>query len=238
MADESFYAYVVRKPYAAYVLLALIVVFLFNQVDRFLLGVARLPSSIVDYKSSDYGLLAGPVFTVAFTVAGVFLGKYADAVNRVHALVAALVIWSVGTGITAAATQFWHVAVARLLLGIGQSLCNPLAASIIGSYFKAEHRGTAMGIYYIGIYIGYDIALGAGTKLSEALGWQGVYILFGALGYVLINYALFRKGRHDKAMQLTTCRRSLLVAIAFVLTVNNDATAAMKVGRKTRTFLE
>lgn len=207
MGDESFYDYVVRKPYAAYVLLALIVVFLFNQVDRFLLGVARLPSSIVDYKSSDYGLLAGPVFTVAFTVAGVFLGKYADAVNRVHALVAALVVWSIGTAITAAATQFWHVAVARLLLGVGQSLCNPLAASIIGSYFKAEHRGTAMGIYYIGIYIGYDIALGAGTKLSEALGWQGVYILFGALG--------------------------LLVAIAFILTVNNDATAAMEGCEKT-----
>ena len=191
MGDESFYDYVVRKPYAAYVLLALIVVFLFNQVDRFLLGVARLPSSIVDYKSSDYGLLAGPVFTVAFTVAGVFLGKYADAVNRVHALVAALVVWSIGTAITAAATQFWHVAVARLLLGVGQSLCNPLAASIIGSYFKAEHRGTAMGIYYIGIYIGYDIALGAGTKLSEALGWQGVYILFGALGWVPFLDQLF-----------------------------------------------
>ena len=46
--------------------------------------------------------------------------------------------------------------------------CTPFAVSIIGDYFPATMRATALGVYNLGIYVGYSLAFALGTAISVA----------------------------------------------------------------------
>ena len=47
--------------------------------------------------------------------------------------------------------------------------CSPFAVSLIGDYFPATMRATALGFYNLGIYVGYSLAFALGTAISAAL---------------------------------------------------------------------
>merc|ERR1719174_2307877 len=82
--------------------------------------------------------------------------------------------------------RFWQVAALRVALGVFQSACNPFAATLITQQYSSPAlRGTALGIYNIGIYVGYDLALATGGALSRSLGWAAAYVIFGVLGGVV-----------------------------------------------------
>lgn len=67
----------------------------------------------------QYEILAGPVFIVVFTLAGLPLGLLADFYNRRTLLAACLVLWSAMTLATGFVHQYWQLAVTRFILGIG-----------------------------------------------------------------------------------------------------------------------
>ena len=66
-----------------------------------------------------YQILAGPVFNNLYVLAGIFAGFLADIWNRKVFLVISLVIWSVATGLTGFAQEYWHLVIFRALLAIG-----------------------------------------------------------------------------------------------------------------------
>ncbi|CAN0095663.1 unnamed protein product, partial [Discosporangium mesarthrocarpum] len=131
------------NKFSAYVLLVMIFVHLSNQFDRYLFSVAEIP--FVDYESYDYALLAGPLFTVFNTVAGVII-SFLGEVRRVRVLVIAVLVWSASTALVAFSTRFWHVALARIGQGVGDAACNPFAAGILRDHFNAGVIGGAMGV--------------------------------------------------------------------------------------------
>jgi len=56
------------------------------------------------------------------------------------------------------------------------------AVSIIGDYFSHQYRGTAISIYYWGIYIGYSLAFAIGNGIEKVLSWRWVFYLSGIIG--------------------------------------------------------
>ena len=46
--------------------------------------------------------------------------------------------------------------------------CTPFAASIIADYFAEEIRGSALGVYNMGIYIGYSLSYAFGNFITDA----------------------------------------------------------------------
>ena len=48
-----------------------------------------------------------------------------------------------------------------------------------------ELRGTAIGIYYWGIYFGYSLAFAIGSGIEELLSWHWVFFLSGIFGLVV-----------------------------------------------------
>lgn len=172
-------------PYHMYILGIITFVYLLNQLDRYLYGVVLIP--FIDYKGYEYGLISGPLFTVIYTVAGVVISYFggAKAKHRKLFLASALIVWSIATGLTGFATRFWHVALTRVLQGLGEAGCTPFATSIIADFFPRQVLGTAISFYNVGIYTGYSIALSLGTVLSGAFGegvWQPSYFLFAGIG--------------------------------------------------------
>ena len=67
----------------------------------------------------QYQLLAGPIFIVVYTFAGIPLGYLADITNRKNLLAICLIFWSAMTLLTGFATEYWHLALLRFGLGIG-----------------------------------------------------------------------------------------------------------------------
>jgi len=137
-------------------------------------------------KGFEYDLLVGPIFIVIFTFSGIFLGIAADLYNRKLLLGMAVIFWSLMTILTGLVKQYWQLILLRIALGIGEAGCTPFAVSLIGEYFSEIHRGTALGIYNWGIYMGYSMSYAIGNFITERnilnQGWRWSYYICGIPG--------------------------------------------------------
>ncbi|PIK45432.1 hypothetical protein BSL78_17707 [Apostichopus japonicus] len=137
----------------------------------------------------EYQVLAGPIFIVVYTFSGIVLGYAADISNRKNLLATCLAIWSTVTVLTGFAQQYWHLILLRFALGIGQAGCTPFASSLIADYFGQEVRGTALGVYNLGIYMGYSMSYAFGDFITQAdilgKGWRWTFWLAGLPGLIL-----------------------------------------------------
>lgn len=142
-----------------------------------------------DGTGSDYQILAGPVFILVYTVSGIPLGFCAGVFHRRNLIVFCLVLWSAMTLLTGFATKYWHLVVTRFVLGIGEAGCTPFATSLIADYFPETLRGSALGVYNWGIYIGYSMAYAFGNFITQAdidgKGWRWVFWIAAIPGFVL-----------------------------------------------------
>lgn len=116
----------------------------------------------------EYEILAGPVFIVVYTIAGIPLGFLADVYNRKNILAVLLTFWSLMTVLTGLSKEYWHLVILRFALGIGQAGCTPLATSLIADYFDVSQRAAAIGVYNWGIYFGYSLAYAVGNFVTGA----------------------------------------------------------------------
>ena len=67
----------------------------------------------------EYQILAGPVFILVYTFAGIFISFAADMYNRKNLLAVCLIFWSVATILTGLVKEYWQLVLLRFLLGFG-----------------------------------------------------------------------------------------------------------------------
>ncbi|KAK2143591.1 hypothetical protein LSH36_829g00010 [Paralvinella palmiformis] len=228
----------VTRPtiYKIYVLFMLLMAYLLNQLDRYMLSIvtkpmaqeihygdqsclanmtqrhhavhcsnktteqdcASVPNNTCEWNYNgqglQYELLAGPLFIVIYTLAGIPLGLWADVYNRKKLLGVAVVFWSVMTILMGLVNEYWQMAVLRFGLGIGEAGCTPFATSLIADYFATNHRALAIGLYNWGIYIGYSLSYAVGNFVVDAnilgQGWRWTYYISGIPG-LLIGSLIF-----------------------------------------------
>ncbi|KAL3872099.1 hypothetical protein ACJMK2_040053 [Sinanodonta woodiana] len=137
----------------------------------------------------EYQIVAGPVFILIYTFAGIFIGFLADRYNRKILLASCLIFWSAMTLLTGFVKEYWQLVILRFGLGFGEAGCTPFVASMIGDIFPAELRGTTLGIYNWGIYMGYSMSYAIGNFITVAningQGWRWTFIISGIPGIVL-----------------------------------------------------
>ena len=159
------------KGYRTYVLLMLMAVYTLNFIDRNLIGVLAEPI-IQTFSLSDtqFGLLASWPFAIFYAVMGLPIAMAADRFNRVNIIVICIVLWSVMTALCGIAAGFITLMLFRIGVAIGEAGCTPPANSIIGDYYPAKHRATALGIYSMGVTLGGVLAYLFGGPLAELSG--------------------------------------------------------------------
>ncbi|XP_051893078.1 probable galactarate/D-glucarate transporter GarP isoform X2 [Pristis pectinata] len=159
--------------------------------------------------------MAGPVFVLIFTFAGIFIGFVADSVNRKHFLSASLFLWSLMTFLMGFAKRYWHLVLLRFGQGISEAGCTPFAISLIVDYFPKAIRGSAIGFYNWGIYAGYSLSYAVGNYVTRAnilgQGWRWTFFLSAIPGFIVSAILLLtvrevpsRKGRDDDPLRTTT----------------------------------
>ena len=147
------------KGYRTYVLLVLTLVYTLNFIDRNLMGVLAQPIiESFNLSDSQFGLLAGWPFAIFYAVMGLPIAMAADRFNRVQIISVCIVLWSIMTALCGLAAGFFTLLMFRIGVAVGEAGCTPPANSIIGDYYPAKHRATALGIYGMGVTLGGVLA--------------------------------------------------------------------------------
>ena len=176
----------ITPRYANYVLGVLFVVYVFNFVDRQILAILLDPiKKDLGVSDTAMGFLGGFAFALFYTVAGIPIARIADRWVRRSVIAIGLTVWSAMTALCGAATVFWHLALARIGVGIGEAAGSPPAHSLIADYFPPERRATALAIYSMGIHFGILFGFLAGGWIGQYFGWRMAFLVVGLPGIVL-----------------------------------------------------
>ena len=167
------------------VLSMLWLVCLLNYADR------QAISSLFPLLERDFGFtkaqlgLIGSAFMWVYAASAPFAGYAGDRHSRKGLILGGCLFWSLMTAATGWCGRLWQFVAARALIGLGESVYFPAAASMLSDYHGLRTRSTALSFHQSAVYIG-TIAGGAlGALLAERYGWQFAFYGFGAAGCVV-----------------------------------------------------
>ena len=184
LTEKSWY-----KWYAVGVLTA---VYASSQVDRQIMGMLLQPIKLeLGASDTQMGFLVGLTFAVFYATLGMPIAMLADRTNRRNIITAAITIWSGMTVLCGYAANFVQMALARVGVAVGEAGSTPPSHSIISDLFPAETRGTAMGVFALGVNIGLLLAYLGGGWLSENVGWRMTFVAVGLPGLLIAALLYF-----------------------------------------------
>jgi MFS family permease len=118
-------------------------------------------------------------------------GYLADRWNRTRAIGGTVVAWSVLTAGGAAALTFPMLVGLRSMLGFGQAVTEPSAASLVGDHYPPERRGTAFSVQMAMLFVGSGVGVALGGALGQTVGWRAAFVVVAAPG-LLVAWLVLR----------------------------------------------
>jgi len=115
-------------------------------------------------------------------------GSTGDRVGRKRIFSLGLVVFTVGSGLCAAAPTLGFLVAARAIQAVGGSMLNPVAMSIIRNVFEdARERAQAIGVW--AAMVGISLALGPvlGGGLVDTVGWRFVFLVNLPIGIAALG---------------------------------------------------
>jgi len=168
------------------VLVMLLVVYVFNFVDRQILAILAAPiQADLDLTDGQMGALGGIAFALLYSTLAVPLAALADRTSRSWVIVVSLVVWSGFTALCGMATSFWQIFLARLGVGVGEAGGVAPSYALIGEYFPSSRRAFALSIYSLGIPLGSAAGVLAGGYIAATIDWRPAFVAVG-LGGLLV----------------------------------------------------
>ncbi|MXP29731.1 MFS transporter [Porphyrobacter algicida] len=177
-------------------ILALLIAVGFTAMGSF--GMVQ-ESAKVELHLSDtaLGLLQGLGAAVPLVVFSVPIGILVDRYNRVRLLVGLMLLWTLGTALTAAAPDVSTLFAARMLTGIGVTGALTAALSLSADFCRPAQRGRALLIVNLGKSLGTAAAFAltgwifgllahgavpAGLAMAP---WRGAHAILAGIGLLL-----------------------------------------------------
>jgi MFS family permease len=172
---------------------------LFDNLDQRLFSLARIPALTNLMQGAEaadvqaFGKIVTALFLVGWGVGGLTIGALGDRFGRVRLLVLSILLYSVGTGLTALCGTEWQFAVLRIITGIGIGGVFGLAVAILTDTMTATARLAMLAILQLLSVIGnigaaltkmgID-ALAAEGHVDTASSWRWLFAI-GALPALL-----------------------------------------------------
>lgn len=192
-----------RVSRQAWLLLALMTgLNVLNFVDRQLIpSLAPLLMEDLGLSRADIGLLVGYTFVFFYSLMGLLLGVAADRFQRRSLIAAGLTLWSAMTALSGAARSFVHLAIPRVLVGVGEATLTPAALSMLSDVFPVKRLGLATGIYYAGLPAGTALSLAVAGWMAPRYGWRACFYVLGVAGLLAVALLYFVREpvRHSAA---------------------------------------
>jgi ACS family D-galactonate transporter-like MFS transporter len=150
-----------------------------NYLDRGNLSIAApLLKNEFQLSATQLGVLLSSFFwTYSFFLP--VSGWLVDRFDVKWVLAGGFFIWSAATAATGAVHAFGILLLARLTLGVGESVSYPACSTILSQYFPEHKRGFANASIVAGMALGPALGTLAGGILMSRFGWRAVFFVVG-----------------------------------------------------------
>lgn len=176
----------ITKPYKRYVLGLLLVVYMFNFLDRIILStLGEAVKRDLALSDLQLGLLGGVAFAFFYSTLGVPIARLAERYSRAKIIWVSLGVWSLATAACGLAQNYWQLLFARATVGLGEGGYTPSVVSLISDYFPAGARASAYSIIVMGLPLGSLIGAAAGGWVAMEYGWRMAFVIIGLPGVAL-----------------------------------------------------
>src|SRR6476660_5386237 len=174
------------RPSSSFVLALLLVSYIFNYLDRQILGILAGPIiGELPLNDRQFGLLSGPPFAILYSVLGIPFAFLADRTSRSRVIAAAVAFWSAFTALCGTATSFWQFFLFRMGVGVGEAGGVAPSYALIADYFEPRRRARALAVFSLGVPIGLALGTLLGAYIAHAISWRAAFFTMGVAGVVL-----------------------------------------------------
>lgn len=152
---------------------------LINYIDRSNLSIAApLIKDELNLSGAQLGtLLAGFFYTYALLQ--IPAGWLVDRFDAKWVFGLGFFIWSASTAVTGLLHGFAALLIARVVLGIGESVAFPAYGKIIGTHFPESRRGFANAVVITGLALGPALGMLIGGNVVDRFGWRPFFLVLG-----------------------------------------------------------
>ena len=195
----------------------LIVVLLFfattiNYIDRQIIGLLKpILEKEFNWTETDFAHII-MAFTAAYAAGLLFFGWLIDKIGTKLGYTITVIVWSIAGMLHALARSAFGFGVARVGLGLGEAGNFPAAMKTVAEWFPKKERALATGIFNAGTSIGVVAALFIVPLILNYYGWQEVFWITGALGFVWLIFWLIFYDIPSKQKRLSTAEHSYITS--------------------------
>jgi ACS family hexuronate transporter-like MFS transporter len=159
-----------------------------NYLDRQIIGLLK-PTLEKEFAwtETDFALIV-MAFTAAYALGLISFGWLIDKIGTKAGYAWSVIIWSLSGMLHALAKSVSGFSLARIGLGIGEAGNFPAAMKAVAEWFPRGERALATGIFNAGTSVGVVMALLITPWILTTLGWQQVFWITGALGFVWLIF--------------------------------------------------
>jgi MFS family permease len=165
------------------VLLILLVAYIFNFIDRQIIGVLAVPiKAELALSDQQLGLMGGIAFALFYSGLAIPIAWLADRKSRVNIIAFSVALWSAFTALCGLAQNFWQLFLARMGVGIGEAGGVAPSYALISDFYPREKRGRALAFFSLGIPIGSALGVFFGGWIASHLDWRSAFLIVGLAG--------------------------------------------------------
>lgn len=165
------------------VLLILLLAYIFNFIDRQIIGILAVPiKADLGLTDTQLGLMGGLAFALFYTGLGIPIAWLADRRSRVNIIAVSVAIWSAFTAACGFAQNFWQLFLFRMGVGVGEAGGVAPSYSLITDYFPKERRARALAFFSFGIPLGSALGIFFGGWIATHIDWRSAFLIVGLAG--------------------------------------------------------
>jgi predicted MFS family arabinose efflux permease len=165
------------------VLLLLLLAYVFNFIDRQIIGILAVPiKAELALSDRQLGLMGGVAFALFYSTLALPIAWLADRKSRIAIISASVAVWSLFTALCGLAQNFWQLFLARMGVGIGEAGGVAPSYSLIADYFPSRSRARAMAFFSLGIPLGSALGIFFGGWIASSVDWRAAFVIVGLAG--------------------------------------------------------
>lgn len=153
-------------------------------IDRTCISTAKGPI-VAEFGLSDkqFGWVLS-AFALGYALLQAPSGALADKMGSRMVLTTVVTLWSIFTGLTAAAWNLTSLVIVRFLFGAGEAGAFPGMAKAVHSWIPQKERGLVKGINFSASRIGAAVTMPILPLIITALGWHMTFVVLMLIGFV------------------------------------------------------
>ncbi|HEX5026237.1 MAG TPA: MFS transporter [Agriterribacter sp.] len=159
-----------------------------NYLDRQIIGLLKpILEKEFNWTETDFAHIV-MAFTAAYAAGLISIGWLIDKIGTKLGYTVTIVFWSIAGMLHAFARSAFGFGAARVGLGLGEAGNYPAAMKTVAEWFPNKERALATGIFNMGTSVGVVVALLIVPVILNFYGWQEVFLITGALGFIWLIF--------------------------------------------------